>query len=147
MTNLILIRYLNGCNSLLLKQSAIFFSRYYYFSVNLKSFRYKSLEIIRFDIHMCRYLYERFALGFPMGRESAIFWDKGTKIPSLSRNKGTTGQAQNLATGREGPGQPFKIQDRTRDGTITIFLSKSGTGHGTGRDGPTLFFFFYDFLF
>ena len=56
MTNLILIRYLNGCNSLLLKQSAIFFSCYYYFSVNLKSFRYKSLEIIRFDILMCKYI-------------------------------------------------------------------------------------------
>ena len=34
----------------------------------------------------------------------------GTKgIPSLSRDKGTTGQAQNLAMGRDGPGQPIKI--------------------------------------
>ena len=41
---------------------------------------------------------------------------------------GTKGQAQNLATGRDGPGQPVKIRDGTRDRTITIFLSKSGTG-------------------
>ena len=30
--------------------------------------------------------------------------DIGTEVPSLSRDKGTTGQAQNLATGRNGPG-------------------------------------------
>ena len=41
------------------------------------------------------------------------FWDKGTEVPSLSRDKGTTGQTQNLAKGRDGPGQPVKIQDRT----------------------------------
>ena len=58
-------------------------------------------------------------LGFPTGRDSATF-----------RDKGTAGQAQTLATGRDGPGQPVKIQDGMRDGTITIFLSKSGTGHG-----------------
>ena len=54
-------------------------------------------------------------LGFPTGRDSATFWDKGTEVPLLSRDKGTTGQAQNLAKGRDGPGQP-----------------KSGTGRGTG---------------
>ena len=70
---------------------------------------------------------------FPTGRDSATFWDKGTEVPSLSRDKGTTGQAQNLATGWDGLGQPIKIWDGTRDGTITIFLSKSGTGHGTGQ--------------
>ena len=67
------------------------------------------------------------------GRDSATFRDKGTEVPSMSRDKGTTGQAQNLAMGRDGPGQPVKIWDGTRDGTITIFLSKSGTGQG--RDG------------
>ena len=36
------------------------------------------------------------------GRDSATFRDKGTEVPSLSRDKGTTGQAQNLATGRNG---------------------------------------------
>ena len=37
-----------------------------------------------------------------MGRDSATFLDKGTEVPSLSRDKGTTGQAQNLAMGRDG---------------------------------------------
>jgi hypothetical protein len=32
------------------------------------------------------------------------FWDKGTEIPSLSWDKGTARQAQNLATGRDGTG-------------------------------------------
>ena len=40
-------------------------------------------------------------LAFPTGRDSATFQDKGTEVPSLSRDKGTTGQAQNLATGRD----------------------------------------------
>ena len=60
-------------------------------------------------------------VGFPTGWDSATFWDKGTEVPSLSREKGRTGQAQNLATGRDG-----------RDS-----LSKSLTGHGTGQ---SLFF-------
>ena len=56
-----------------------------------------------------------FKLGFPTGWDSATFRDKRTEVPSLSRDKGTTGQAQNLAKGRDGPGQ-----------------LKSGTG----RDSP-----------
>ena len=56
-------------------------------------------------------------LGFPTGRDSVTFRDKGTEVPSLSRDKGTTGQAKNLAKGQDGPGQP-----------------KSGTGRGTKRD-------------
>ena len=51
-------------------------------------------------------------IGFPTGRDSATFRDKGTEVPSLSRDKGTMRQAQNLATRR----------DSGRDGTITIFL-------------------------
>ena len=43
--------------------------------------------------------------GFPTGRDSATFRDTGTQVPSLSRDKGTTGQAKNLAKGRDGPGQ------------------------------------------
>ena len=71
-------------------------------------------------------------VGFPTRRASATFRDKGTEVPSLSGDKGTTGQARNLATGWGGSGEPVKIWD----GTITIFLSKSGTGRdGTGRDG------------
>ena len=41
------------------------------------------------------------------------------QIPSLTRDNGTMGQVQNLAMG----------QDGMWDGIITIFLSKSGTGH------------------
>ena len=62
-----------------------------------------------------------------MGCDSATFQDKGTEVPSMSRDKGKTGQAQNLAKGWEGLGQSVKIQDgtwdRTQDGTITIFFS------------------------
>ena len=39
-------------------------------------------------------------LGFPTGRDSATFRDNGTEVPSLSQDKGTTGQAKNLAKGR-----------------------------------------------
>ena len=50
--------------------------------------------------------------------------DNGTEDPSLSRDKGTTGQLQNLTTGRDRPGQP-------KFGTGQ---SKTGTGRGTKRD-------------
>ena len=40
-----------------------------------------------------------------MGWNSATFLDKGTEVPLLSRDKGTTGQAQNFAMGRDMPGQ------------------------------------------
>ena len=45
-------------------------------------------------------------VAFPTGRDSATFWDKETEVSSLSRDKGTTGQAKNLAKGRDGLGQP-----------------------------------------
>ena len=45
-------------------------------------------------------------LGFPTGRDSATFRDNGLEVPSLSRDKGTTGQAKNLAKGQDGSGQP-----------------------------------------
>ena len=66
-----------------------------------------------------------FALWFPAGRDSATFWDKGTEVSSLSRDKGTTGQTQTLAKGRAGPGQPVKVLDRTWDGTVRDFDSLS----------------------
>ena len=45
------------------------------------------------------------------------FWDNGTEFSSLSRDKGTTGQAQNLAKGRDEPGQPVNWgQDAGWDG-------------------------------
>ena len=55
-----------------------------------------------------------FGLAFSTGRDSPTFWDKGTEVPSLSRDKGTTGQAQNLAKGRDS-------------------LSRSEMGRGMGR--------------
>ena len=67
-----------------------------------------------------------FELAFPTGRDSATFRDIRTEVSSLSRDKGTTGQAQNLAKGRDGPGQlksgtgragTAKIRDGTRDKT------------------------------
>ena len=47
-----------------------------------------------------------------MGWDSATFWDKGTEVSSLSRDKGTTGEAKNLVKGRDGAGIA-KIQDET----------------------------------
>ena len=52
----------------------------------------------------------------PTRRDSATFRDIGTEVPSLSREKGTTGQAQNLAMGWDNLGQPVKIQDEPWEG-------------------------------
>ena len=62
---------------------------------------------------------------FPTGQDSATFLDKGTEVPSLSRDKGTTGQAQNLTKGPDGSGQPVKTWDGTRDRTLRDFDSLS----------------------
>mgnify|MGYP001286234521 CR=1 FL=1 len=56
-------------------------------------------------------------LAFPTGWDRETFWDNGTEVPSLSREKGTTGQAKNLAMGWDGLGQP-----------------KTGTGRVTKQD-------------
>ena len=50
-----------------------------------------------------------FGVAFPTGRDSETFQDNGTEVPSLSRDKGKTGQAKNLAKGRVGTA---KIWDR-----------------------------------
>ena len=50
-----------------------------------------------------------FVVAFPTGWDSATFRDKGTEVSSLSWDKGTMGQAKNLAKGRDGPGQPKSI--------------------------------------
>ena len=65
----------------------------------------------------------------PMGQDSATFRDKGTEVPSLSRDKGTTGQAKNLAKARDGPGR-----DSQNLGLDGPGQPKSGTGRGTKRD-------------
>ena len=70
-----------------------------------------------------------YILAFPTGRYSAFFWDKGTELPSLSQDKGTMGQAKNLAKGRDGSGQP---KSRTgRAGTAKNLDS----GQDTGQNG------------
>ena len=43
----------------------------------------------------------------------------------LSWDKGTTEQAQNLAKGQDGPGQPVKIRNGTWDGMVQDFDSLS----------------------
>ena len=67
-----------------------------------------------------------FILVFPTGRDSEAFRDNGTEVPSLSWDKGTTGQAKNLAKEQDRSGQPksgtgrvrtVKIRDGTRDKT------------------------------
>ena len=50
--------------------------------------------------------------------------DKGTEVPSLSQDKGTMRQAQNLAKGRDGPRQPVKIWDETQNRTVRDFDSR-----------------------
>ena len=62
-------------------------------------------------------------LGFPTGQDSGTFRDKGTEVPSLYCDKGTMGQCQNLAKGRDSPRQLVKIWDGTRDGTVRDFDS------------------------
>ena len=80
-----------------------------------------------------------FELAFPTGRDSATFRDKGTEISSLSRDEGTTGHTQNLATGRDGPGQCQNLgRDAGRDDHY--FSVKIRDGTGTGRDGTIAIF-------
>ena len=67
--------------------------------------------------------------GFPIGQESATFRDQGAKIHPLSRDKGTTGQAQNVAMGQN-----------VRAGT-----AYQNPGQDVGRDNH--YFFSYYFLF
>ena len=51
-------------------------------------------------------------------QDSATFWEKGTDVQSLSRDKGTTGKAKNLAKGQEEPGQQKSGTGRARTAKI-----------------------------
>ena len=82
------------------------------------------------------FIYKWFKLAFATKRDSATFQDKGTEVPSLSRDKGTTGQAKNLAKWQDGMGQPkswtgrdgrAKIRDGTRDKTRQSRKGRSKT--------------------
>ena len=71
-----------------------------------------------------------YILGFPTGRDSATFQDNGTEVPSLSQDKGTTGQRDKLKIlPRDGTGRDS--QNPGRDGPGQ---SKPGTRHRTKRD-------------
>ena len=73
------------------------------------STKYKSFQVKRFLFDKVLFIrLKRFLLRFPMGRDSSTFWNKGTELLSLSRDKGTTGQAQNLVMGRNGPSHTIK---------------------------------------
>ena len=95
------------------------------------------------DTYLDSYLNDTvLTLGFPTGRDSATFRDSGTGKTFLSRDKGTTGQAQNLSTGRDGPGQQnsgtgragtAKIRDGTRDKTGQGRKGCSKTGKGCSK--------------
>ena len=55
---------------------------------------------------------------------------KGTEVHSLSWDNRTSSKSchwlRRVRTGRDGLGQPLKIRYGTREGIVTIFLSKSG---------------------
>ena len=79
-------------------------------------------------------LYFYYCLGLPTGQDSATYWNKGTEVSSLSRDKGTMGQAKNLTKGQDRPGQPKfgpgrDSQNLGRDGTAKI---RDGTQDKTG---------------
>ena len=66
-----------------------------------------------------------------MGLDSAIFWDKGTEVPSLQRDNETSLKSCH-GTGWDGLGQSIKIWNEMQDRTITIYLSNPG--RDAGRD-------------
>ena len=63
-----------------------------------------------------------FAWPFPTGRDSATFRDKGTEVPSLSRDKGTTGQALKPC---HGMGQDFDSLSRPETSRGTEMKEKA----------------------
>ena len=67
-------------------------------------------------------------LAFPTGQDSETFRDKGTEVPSLSRDKGTKGQAKNLAKGRDRSGQP-----KSGSGRAGTAKNQDGTWDKTGQ--------------
>ena len=85
---------------------------------------------INFNTKQFSAIYLFLAEGFQQDGTVQLFVTKGQKCLYYPE---TMGQAQNLVMGWNRPGQPVKIWDGTQDGTITIFLSKSGTGRGTGQ--------------
>ena len=62
---------------------------------------------------------------FPTRRDSTTFWDNWTEVSSLSRDKGTRGQVQNLAKGRDGTAKIWAGTGRDRQ----------NPGRDTGQNG------------
>ena len=76
-------------------------------------------------------------VGFPKGRDTATFRDKGTEVSSLSQDKGTTERAQNLARGQDSLSKSWTGQDTGQ----SIFFCQN-----PGRDGISCFFLFQNIL-
>ena len=72
-------------------------------------------------------------LACPTGWDSATFQDKETEVPSLSWVKGTTGQVQNLATGRARTACQSPRRDAGRDKHYFSVKIRDGTQEGTGQ--------------
>ena len=62
------------------------------------------------------------------GTGQCNFLGKGTDVPSLSRDKGTTGQAKNLAKGQDVLGQP-----KSEMGRVGTAKNRDGTRDKTGQ--------------
>ena len=75
-----------------------------------------------------------------MGRDFLGPWDKRTEVPLLSRDKGTTGQAQNLATARNRLEQDFDILPQNGPGRDFDSLSHPGISRDKGTAGQVNFF-------
>ena len=86
------------------------------------SYTFLSIEIIAWhsqtETFGISFVYTSFELVFPTRQDSANFLEKGTEVPLLSRDKGTTRQAQNLAKGHDRLGQPVKTRDVMGDETV-----------------------------
>ena len=104
-------------------------------SVILSERKKKYLYKIAFRANVSDYKFwtisSQIGQGFQRDGTVQLFGTKGQKFLHCP---GTKGQWDNLAMGRDGPGQPVKIQDGRQEGTITIFLSKSGTGQDPRGD-------------
>ena len=88
--------------------------------------RISVIEMLILDVLIVSKAYRQYILVFPTGRDSATFRDIRTEVSLLSRDKETTGQAQNLAMGRDRPEQPFKSRMGRRTGQSLFFCQNPG---------------------
>jgi hypothetical protein len=76
----------------------------------------------------------RSKLGFPTWQDFLVPQDKGTEVPSLSRDKGTTGQKSLLCPGTKGQAQNFAAE---RAGPIFWYLATGPAGTGFWQPVPS----------